>query len=509
MTCLHGETVFGGVALGEAFVFRRSTGENDVKYEKLGASEEIKRLELAVCAVKEKLTLCEEQAEVEAEKQIFEVHRMMLEDEISDFLFETADNGVSALDAVSLAENHFSEIFKETEDEYLIARIPDIREICGSIKAYLTNEKTSEKPQKPVILVAEELFPGDLIEMGKEKIIGIVMSSGTVFSHISVLIKELRIPAVICKNIDDIKDSMPVLLDGENGILYLEPDERTAERVKSASGSKKKTFSLNALPFELYVNIGNPCELDDGLLKKCNGIGLFRTEYLYVGRKTLPSEEEQFSVYRKILEKANGKPVTVRTFDIGSDKSTEALPIKREENPALGFRGLRVYYLYPEVLKTQLRALLRSAVYGNLRIMYPMVNSREEIAFINNILSQVQEELREQSVPYTMPVQGAMIETPAAAVLSDDIAKAVDFFSVGTNDLAQYTLALDRQNGNLSRFCDSSFRAVLSLIGLATENAHKNGIKIGICGELASVPAFLPEWEKIGIDYISVSPGVL
>ncbi|MBQ0101832.1 MAG: phosphoenolpyruvate--protein phosphotransferase, partial [Firmicutes bacterium] len=263
------------------------------------------------------------------------------------------------------------------------------------------------------------------------------------------------------------------------------------------------------LPYKIMVNVGGPAEIGDELFEKCDGIGLFRTEYLYLGRKDLPGEEVQLSVYRSILEKAGGKPVTVRSFDIGSDKNVEALPLESEDNPALGTRGLRVYTVYPEVFKTQIRALLRAAVYGDLRIMFPMVNSCGDIDKINETISLAARELSDGNIPYRIPLRGAMIETPAAALSADLIAGKVDFLSIGTNDLAQYTYAVDRQNGRLEHFCDPGYEAVMTLIRMTADAARRHGITSGICGELASDKKFSGVWAEIGIDYISVSPSAL
>lgn len=509
MICLQGKVVCKGIASGTAYVFHRKTAEYGAEHKPICVSDELNRLETAVFAVKEELTLCKEKAQSDTAKDILEIHRMMLEDEdVLSFLRDAIRNGATAQKAVSQTERYFSKIFKDTQDDYMIARIDDIRDICGRLTAFLSAGELSSELQKSVVLVADELLPGDLIKFGKENLIGIVVSSGTVYSHTSILIKEMGIPALICENIDEIKTGMTVLLNGDSGTAYFEPDDKTMEdfrRTEQITCGEKIMSPFDKFQGAIYVNIGNVCDVSEALLEKCDGIGLFRTEYMYLGRPDLPDEEEQFSVYREILKKANGKIVTVRTFDIGSDKSVETLPLEKEENPSLGFRGLRVYSLYPKAFKIQLRALLRAAVYGNLRIMYPMVTSSKEIAEIKQILLQTAQELAQQDIPYKLPPQGAMIETPAAALLSDEIAKTVDFFSVGTNDLTQYTYAFDRHDGRLDSLCDQNYNAVLSLIKTATENAHKNGIEIGICGELASLPELTEKWTQLGIDYLSIS----
>lgn len=509
MICLQGKTVCGGIALGTAYVFCRNT-QYRTNNKSVNVTEELNRIELAVTAVKEELIRCAEQAENDTAKEIFEIHRMMLEDDdVLDFLRNAIQNdNLTAEMAVAETENYFSKMFCDTNDEYIFARIDDIRDICGRLTVYLSGENLFDTPQGSVVLVADELLPGDLMRFKTENLKGIVMSKGSVYSHVAILIKEMGIPALICENIDEIKTGMSVLLNADSSAFYVEPDNKTIEYTKQLV-NKKKTFLFDNFPCKFYVNVGNPQEVSRELLQKCDGIGLFRTEYIYFDRTDLPCEEEQFEIYKEILEKADGKNVTIRTFDIGSDKVVKSLPLEREENPALSFRGLRVYLLYPDVFKTQLKALLRAAVYGNLRIMYPMVTSHREIYEIKKIVEQIAQELSEQGIPYKMPLQGAMIETPAAALLSCKIAETVDFLSVGTNDLTQYTLAIDRQNGQLDAFNDEKYEAVLTLIKIVAENAHKNGIEIGICGELASQPELTQKWIDMNMDYLSVSQSVL
>ena len=510
MICLHGKTVCGGAVSGTAYVFRRKT-EYGAKEKTVCAAEEAQRLEAAVSAAREELSLCAERAESDTARELLNVHRMMLEDEdVLDFLRNAVRNdGTTAEMAVTQTQRHFSKLFSDTGDSYLIARIDDIRDVCGKLLSFLSPQETTVMPQGPIVLVTDELLPGDLMQLDRNALRGIVMGSGTVFSHTSILIKELGIPALICEAVDAVKTGMSVWLNASEGTVCFGADGESAEDAfftRQSAAVNRKASPFRGLPCGLYVNIGDPREVDDALMEKCSGIGLLRTEYMYLGRASLPDEEEQFSVYRDILRKANGKSVTVRTFDLGSDKAVEALPLEKEENPALGFRGLRVYSVYPEAFKTQLRALLRAAVYGDLRIMIPMVTSGEEIDEMGRTLALAAQELAAQGIPYRIPPQGAMIETPAAALLSSEIAGKVDFLSVGTNDLTQYTLAIDRQNGRLERFGDPGHRAVLSLIRTAAENAHRNGIEIGICGELASQPELIGKWLELGIDYLSVSP---
>ncbi len=509
MIHLQGKTIFSGVVSDTAFVLNRNITSN-TEHTSINKDEEARRLELVITEVKDELAECAKKSENDTAKEIFEIHRMMLEDEdFLDYLRNAVQfTGNTANNAVTQTEECFSQMFLDTQDEYMIARIDDIKDVCRRLLSHLTKEKSKNTPDGSFVLVADELFPGDLMSFDRQNLKGIILGSGSIYSHIAILIKEMGIPAMICDNINAVKTGMKVLINTGNNSVYFEPDQKTIDnflKIQKSAATKNNASPFQNLPCKIYVNIGNSAEVNGGLPEQCDGIGLFRTEYLYLNRTDLPCEEEQFSIYKKILEAANGKPVTIRTFDIGSDKKVETIPLKNEENPALGLRGLRVYSLYPDIFKTQIRALLRAAVYGNLRIMYPMVTSCKEIIEIKEFISQVAQELSEQGISCKIPLQGAMIETPASALLSHKLAKVVDFFSVGTNDLTQYTLAHDRQNEELDSLNNENSEAVISLIKTATENAHKNGIEIGICGELASQPKFINKWIELGIDYLSVS----
>ena len=513
MICLYGKKICGGMVSGAAYVFNRKCGRESV-HQAASVDEEQRRLGQAMASVREELTNCIAQARNETAKEIYEIHRMMLEDEDVLEYLQTAvqQAGTTAEQAASETERYFAELFRSTQDDYMIARIDDVRDVMDRVIACLTEEQDSDVPEEPFILVTEELLPGDLMRFGSEKLKGIATGSGTLYSHASILVKEMGIPALITENASSLKTGMKILLDADDEILYADPDDETAgafAEKEALAAEKKQDSPFRHLPCDLYVNIGDAREVSAELFSGCDGVGLFRTEFMFLNRPELPDEEEQFAAYRCVLEKAKGKKVVIRTFDIGSDKAVPALPLGKEENPALGFRGLRVYSLYPEIFRTQLRALLRAAVYGNLSIMYPMVVSKEEILKLRQILTETAEELKAQGIPYQIPPQGAMIETPAAALLSDELAEAADFFSVGTNDLTQYTLAVDRQDGRLDPYCDRGHRAVLELIRLAAASAHRHGIRIGICGELASQPDLIEKWKELGIDYLSVSPAVL
>lgn len=511
MISFHGKTVCGGAAAGSAYVFNRDR-KPEAGHKAEDTAEELKRLEVAVCNAKEQLIGFAEESENETAKDIFEIHLMMLEDDdvLDSLRSAVTDDNLTAEKAVARTEEYFSQLFYNTQDECMMARIDDIRDVCGRLLSFLSEDTLSEKPQGSFVIVANELLPSDLMRLKCDDLIGIVTASGSVYSHVSILIKEMAIPAVICDDVKNIKTGMRVLLNADSGDVIFEPDVRAEDDFQSVIMEVKKKVGLfENLPFGVYVNIGDPKEVSKELMAKCDGIGLFRTEYMYFGRPELPGEEEQFYVYKDILEKADGKPVTIRTFDIGSDKSVEALPLKNEENPALGFRGIRVYSVYPDVFKTQIKALLRAAVYGNLRVMYPMVNSCGDVEEINRIAAQAEKELAEKNIPYRIPIRGAMIETPAAALSADKLAVNVDFFSIGTNDLVQYTYAVDRQDGRIARFVDPDYDALFTLITAVSEAARKKGIETGICGELASDTDLLKKWSEAGIDYISVSPSLL
>lgn len=513
MIRLHGKTVCGGTVSGTAYGFYRKP-EPDMERKPASPSGEWARLASAVSTVRDDLSARMENAGSDTARDILEVHRMMLEDEeIAEYL-KTAvtEDGLSAEAAVLAASLYFSDLFAETGDDCLIARIDDIRDVMGSLLSCLSGEEAPPEPEGPFVLFADELFPGDFLRFDRKKLSGIVLGFGTVTSHVSILIREMGIPALICGETLPVRTGMNVLLNADRETVVFDYDENGKDAAVIAELLTEKSGEgspFGDLPCRLYANIGGPEEVGGGLMDHCDGIGLFRSEFLCLGRPDLPGEEEQFSVYRTVLERANGKPVTVRTFDIGSDKPTAALPLPKEENPALGFRGLRVYPLYPEAFRAQLRALLRAAVFGDLRILYPMVTSEKELAALRQTVLQTARGLEEEGIPCRIPPQGAMIETPAAALLSDEIAGEADFLSVGTNDLTQYTLAIDRQNGRLDRYADPGHRAVLSLIRMAAENAHRHGIPIGICGELASEPGLIGEWTAMGIDYLSVSPSVI
>lgn len=505
MIRLHGKTVCAGICSGTAFVLKRAEQQAGESRE-VCVPEELIRLTDAVAEVRNELASCATNAENDTAREIFELHCMMLEDEdiLSSLNDSVTIDGLTAENAVIKTEQTFTEMLRATGDEYMMVRADDVRDVLGRLKAALSNAEAASAPDEPFILIADELMPGELMRLKNENLSGIILKRGTTYSHVSILIREMGIPAVICAKADEIKNGMSVLLDG-SGTVLMDFDEEEKERyIRECSPGTRK--GKPKPPCEIYVNLGAAKDADKALFENCDGVGLFRTEFLYMNRNDPPGEEEQFEIYKNLLIAAGEKPVTIRTFDIGSDKQSPAIALSSECNPALGCRGLRVYSLYPQVFETQLRALLRAAVFGNLKIMIPMVNSCNEISSIRKRIDEAADSLSKQGAEYRVPPLGAMIETPAAVMMSGELAACVDFFSVGTNDLTQYTYAVDRQSPSGT---ENDFTAVVRLVSIAAENAHKAGIKIGICGELASEPELTEEWLKMKIDYLSVAPSLL
>ena len=504
-----GIAVSDGAAAGDVYVYTRS----DVSVGHKAASdpaEESARLKDALRQADTELARLGAQAEDAGDAEaaaVFEIHRMMLEDEdVLASLEDAIAAGASAEEAVARTEESFTALFSATGDDYMQARADDVRDICGRLIGLLTASAVPEIPDGTFILVADEILPSDLTRFGRERLQAVVTRRGSRTAHAAILLRTMKIPAVTGVDIDGVRTGSYAAVDATSGTVCFDAGENAAAQMLAhAEATRKSPLQREGQPFKLYLNIGSDRDIDAPTWEKCDGIGLFRTEYLYLGRPDLPTEEEQLRAYTAVLEAAHGKPVTVRTFDIGADKRPAALPLEHEENPALGCRGLRVYAVYPAVLRTQLRALLRAAVHGEMRIMYPMVTSRAEIEALKEQVAAVAEELEREGIPYRLPPQGAMIETPAAALLSEELAQAVDFFSVGTNDLTQYTLALDRQSAALDAYADPGHTAILRLIKVAADNAHKAGIPICVCGELAADPDLTEKWRELGIDALSVS----
>lgn len=523
-----GKSVYKGIALGPVLVLDKK--DSTVKRKRVEIPDaEIERLEAAICSAKDQLGNLYQKAvkEIgEASAAIFEVHQMMLEDE--DFL-EAIFNmirteKVNAEYAVAVTGDNFAEMFGGMDDEYMRARAADIKDISNRLVKNLSGEGDGETGSShPVIVVAEDLSPSETVQMDKEKILAFVTKHGSVNSHTAILARMMNIPALIGVPVQlgQINSGTEAVVDGFKGEVIFSPTEEireaALEKIKEEKEKQqllqnlkgKENITLDGKKIHVYANIGSVADVGYVLENDAGGIGLFRSEFLYIGRQALPSEEEQFQAYRQVVQTMAGKKVIIRTLDIGADKQADYLQLGKEENPALGYRAIRICLKQPDIFKTQLRALFRAAVFGNLSIMYPMIISTEEVRQIFQIVSQVKEELRKGDIPFKVPEQGIMIETPAAVMISDELAQLVDFFSIGTNDLTQYTLAIDRQNERLDDFYNPHHEAVLRMIGMTVENAHKYGKWAGICGELGADLELTEEFIRMGVDELSVAPAMV
>ena len=523
-----GKSVFAGVAIGKVMLYDK--GQQQVKRKKVEDTVyEVARYQEACEKAKEELACLYDKAlkEVgESGAAIFEIHQMMLDD---DDYIESVKNiietqMVNAEYAVAQTGDNFFQMFSAMDDEYMRGRAADVKDITERIiNILMGGRKGGINSDEPVIVLAEDLAPSETVQMDKSKILSFVSEKGSVNSHTSILARTMGIPALIGADVplDESVDGHMGIVDGNNGYLYIDPDDETLEimRKEQKKDSEKKELllqlkgkedvTLDGIHIKLYANIGNIKDVVNVLNNDAAGIGLFRSEFIYLERDTYPTEEEQFSIYRKVAESMAGKPVIIRTLDIGADKQASYFDLGKEENPALGLRAIRICLQRPEVFKTQLRALYRASAYGNISIMYPMITSVSEIDRIKAIEQEVKEELARDGISMGNPKTGIMIETPAAVMISRELAKKVDFFSIGTNDLTQYTLAIDRQNSNLDEFYDSHHPAVLEMIRMVVENAHKEGIWAGICGELGADTTLTKEFISMGVDELSVSAGKL
>ena len=523
-----GKSVFAGVAIGKVMLYDK--GQQQVKRKKVEDTVyEVARYQEACEKAKEELACLYDKAlkEVgESGAAIFEIHQMMLDD---DDYIESVKNiietqMVNAEYAVAQTGDNFFQMFSAMDDEYMRGRAADVKDITERIiNILMGGRKGGINSDEPVIVLAEDLAPSETVQMDKSKILSFVSEKGSVNSHTSILARTMGIPALIGADVplDESVDGHMGIVDGNNGYLYIDPDDETLEimRKEQKKDSEKKELllqlkgkedvTLDGIHIKLYANIGNIKDVVNVLNNDAAGIGLFRSEFIYLERDTYPTEEEQFSIYRKVAESMAGKPVIIRTLDIGADKQASYFELGKEQNPALGLRAIRICLQRPEVFKTQLRALYRASAYGNISIMYPMITSVSEIDRIKAIEQEVKEELSRDGISIGNPKTGIMIETPAAVMISRELAKKVDFFSIGTNDLTQYTLAIDRQNSNLDEFYDSHHPAVLEMIRMVVENAHKEGIWAGICGELGADTTLTSEFISMGVDELSVSAGKL
>ena len=526
MQTYQGKSVFGGVAIGKICVYQK--GEQTVKRTKIEDTEtEKQRFDDAVQEAIRQLGELYDKAvkEVgEANAAIFEIHQMMLEDD--DYL-DAARNiietqKVNAEYAVAVTGDNFSQMFAAMEDEYMRGRAADVKDISERIVRVLSGGAGQGlHTEEPVIILAEDLAPSETVQLEKDKVLSFVTVQGSVNSHTAILARTMSIPALIGTKVplDETVDGKLAIVDGTQGVVYVEPDEETLatfrQRQKEEQEKKEllqtlrgqETVTLDGKKIKLFANIGNSKDLASVMQNDAAGIGLFRSEFLYLEKEDFPTEEEQFQVYRHVVETMAGKPVIIRTLDIGADKQCDYFQLKKEENPAMGCRAIRICLTRPEIFKTQLRALFRASAYGNLLIMYPMITSTWEVDAIADIVAEVKVELAEQKLQYGDPQQGIMIETPASVMISRELAKKVDFFSIGTNDLTQYTLAIDRQNPELDEFYDPHHPAVLAMIKMVADNAHAEGIWAGICGELGADMTLTQTFLKLGVDELSVSPG--
>ena len=526
MQIYNGKSVFGGIAIGKISVYQKK--EQQVKRVKIDDPEqEMARYEKAKAEGIKQLQGLYDKAlrEVgEANAAIFEVHQMMMED---DGYNESVENiirsqGVNAEYAVATTGDNYAQMFSAMDDDYMRERAADVRDISERLLTILNGEETGAvDADEPKIIVAEDLAPSETVQLDKDKVLSFVTVKGSLNSHTAILARTMAIPALVNTSVslESEMDGRLGIVDGANGTFYVDPDEETLAEMKKRQEEDlsrkqllltlkgKENVTLDGQKVMLYANIGNIKDLATVIQNDAGGIGLFRSEFIYLEKEDFPTEEEQFQIYRQVAQTMAGKRVIIRTLDIGADKQCDYFHMEHEENPALGCRAIRICLTRPEIFKTQLRALFRASAFGKIAIMYPMITSVQEVRKIKEIVEEVKAELTSQGVEFGNPEQGIMIETPAAAIISDDLAKEVDFFSIGTNDLSQYTMAIDRKNPQLDLFFDPHHPAVLRMISLVMENAHKAGIWAGICGELGADQSLTKEFLAMGVDELSVSPG--
>ena len=518
MTVFSGKGVYGAIAIGKLSIFKK----NDTTIKRMHVEDteaEKARVEAAKTAACEQLQAIYEKAlkEVgETNAQIFEIHMMMLEDE--DYNESIAEY------AVAVTADNFAEMFSSMEDAYMQARATDVKDISNRIIANLTgNISGAAASEESMIICADDLAPSETVSLDKDKVLAFVTAHGSSNSHTAILARNMNIPAVIGVGdafLQAIQNGMEAIVDGFTGEIFVDPDEETKARLLEKQQKDleqkrllqelkgKKNITKDGTEIQIYANIGGVDHIGAVLMNDAGGIGLFRSEFLYLeNSEDFPTEEQQFLAYKRVLESMAGKKVIIRTLDIGADKQVDYFNLKKEDNPAMGYRAIRICLTRPDIFKTQLRALYRASVYGNLGIMFPMITSVSEVQKVLEICKTVREELQAEQIPYAEKMElGIMIETPAAAIISDQLAPLVDFFSVGTNDLTQYTLACDRQNPDIESFCDTHHEAILRLIAWSAKNAHEHGAWIGICGELAADTSLTERFLRMGIDELSVSP---
>lgn len=526
MEIYNGKSVFGGIAIGRISVYKK--GEQQVKRNRItDIDAELGRFEDAKKTAIRQLQGLYDKALKEvgaANATIFEVHQMMLDD--GDYNESIANiiksQEVNAEYAVASTGDNFSQMFAAMEDDYMRARAADIKDISERIISILSGKGDRViGADEPAIIVADDLVPSETVQLDKDLVLSFVTVHGSLNSHTAILARTMAIPALVGAPLplDESVDGKLGIVDGGAGVIYVDPDEKTLETMKKKQQEEfqkkellqslkgKENITLDGQKMMLYANIGNIKDLATVLQNDAGGIGLFRSEFIYLESEDYPTEEEQFLIYKQVAETMAGRRVIIRTLDIGADKQCDYFEMEQEENPAMGCRAIRICLTRPEIFKTQLRALFRASAYGNIAIMYPMITSVREVQKIKEIVAEVKAEMDSAGIPYGNPEQGIMIETPAAVIVGDELAKEVDFFSIGTNDLTQYTLAIDRQNTKLDEFYDSHHPAILRMISMVVESAHKAGIWAGICGELGADQTLTKEFLAMGVDELSVSPG--
>ena len=528
MITLSGKSVFGGVAIGKIAFYKRQ--EKQVRrYHVEDTEAEVARFEDAQeTAIAQLGELYDKAMEDvgEANAAIFEVHQMMLMDldYVDSIKNIITTQEVNAEYAVATTGDNFSRMFASMDDAYMQGRAADVKDVSDRLLGILSDAgESGVVADEPVIVAADDLVPSETVQLDKSKVLAFATMYGSANSHTAILARTMNIPAVIGlgEGLAKEYDGHMAAIDGFTGTVYIDPDEETMKAMteKREEDRRQKTLleelkgkenvTLSGQKINVYANIGNLSDVGAVLKNDAGGIGLFRSEFLYLESEDFPTEEQQFQVYKQVAENMAGKKVIIRTLDIGADKQVDYFNLGNEDNPAMGYRAIRICLKQPEIFKTQLRALLRAAVYGNLSIMYPMITSTEEVKKIYEIVAEVEEELKAQEIEYKIPEQGIMIETPAAAIISDRLAEMVDFFSIGTNDLTQYTLAIDRQNEKLDEFYNPHHEALLRMIRMVVDNAHKCGKWAGICGELGADTTLTEEFVRMGLDELSVAPSMV
>lgn len=533
MRIFKGNAVFNGIAIGIVRMYRKH--DSQVKRVHSDDSDiEKERFRWAVEQAVEQLGELYDKALVEvgeASAAIFEAHQMMIEDDdYTESVEHIIENQrVNAEYAVACTADNYAAMFEAMDDDYMRGRATDVRDVSNRIIDILkgVNNGIEADGQTNLIIVAEDLAPSETVQMDKSKVVSFVTRYGSANSHTAILARTMNIPALI--NVDlpldsneaSCIDGKPAIVDGYTGMLIVEPDQETVVRLTKRRDEDvrrrrllqelkgKENITTDGRRIEVYANIGGVSDAMNALQNDAGGIGLFRSEFLYLGAKSYPSEEEQFVAYKAVAETMAGRKVIIRTLDIGADKQVDYFGLEREENPAMGLRAIRICLERPDIFRTQLRAILRASIYGNISVMFPMIISVSEVRRIKELLAEVKRELKNEGIPYKDVETGIMIETPAAVMISDELAKEVDFFSIGTNDLTQYTLAIDRQNDRLDSFYDPHHPAVLRMIEMVVKNGHSKGCWVGICGELASDFSLTKEFVDMGVDELSVSPAFI